>query len=76
MRIARGKNGLPENLRPKCQLIGKNGNVFVILEATRRALREAGFDNKAEEFMTRVRNNEFHSYDSILVGVMTYVDVC
>jgi len=63
--------GLPEEKRPECQLIGEDGNVFFIIGAVRKALRKAGFENEAEQFVEEATSQK--SYDDVLRLCMEYV---
>jgi hypothetical protein len=59
--------------RPVCQLVGEDGNVFNIIALVRRALREAGQMDAAEEFVRRAYACQ--SYEDVLALVVAYVDV-
>lgn len=63
----------PESEKPKCKLIGANGNVFVIISAVTTALNKAGMKAKAEEFTKKALQSE--SYDAVLALTMNYVDI-
>ena len=60
--------------KPKCQLTGVDGNVFVIVGTVNKTLKDAGFKDKAEEFTNRAFKSE--SYDAVLRLCFEYVDVC
>lgn len=59
--------------KPVCKLVGEDGNVFNIIALVRRALRNAGQQDAAEEFVRRAYACK--SYDEVLRLVVTYVDV-
>jgi len=59
--------------KPKCKLIGTNGNVFALAGRVTRALKEAGQGDKAKEFTTKLF--QCGSYDEALQLMMNYVDV-
>jgi hypothetical protein len=59
--------------KPKCQLLGKDGNVFSIIGCVVRALREAGFPDKAKEFGKRAAESK--SYEEVLLLCHKYVKV-
>jgi hypothetical protein len=65
--------GLPKNERPKCKLIGTDGNAFSIIGNVNCALKRAGFLEKVKEFEENAFNSE--SYDALLALCMKYVDV-
>lgn len=60
-------------VKPRCQLVGIDGNVFNILGTVRRSLIRAGYKNKADELMAKTK--QFKSYDEALATCMEYVDV-
>lgn len=60
--------------KPACKMVGENGNVFNLMGLASRALREAGFPEKAKEMLRRV-NSEAKSYDAALMLIMEYVEV-
>ena len=59
--------------KPVCKLIGTDGNVFSIIGRVRRALREAGQDDRAREFVEKAFRSR--SYDEVLQLCLEYVDV-
>lgn len=59
--------------RPKCQLIGENGNIFNLMAIASRTLREAGFKKQAAEMRERVFKAD--SYNRALQIIMEYVEV-
>ncbi len=59
--------------KPRCKLIGTDGNVFALAGKVRRALKEAGQPEKADEFWEKLQ--QCRSYDDALVLMMEYVDV-
>lgn len=58
--------------KPRCQLVGTDGSVFALAGEVRKALREAGQREKAEEFTKRVF--QCSSYDDALILMLEYVD--
>ena len=48
-----------------------DGNAFMIIAATRRALREAGLKDQIEEYTTKAQSGD---YDNVLRVTMEYVD--
>lgn len=59
--------------KPKCKLVGEDGNIFFILSRVSRTLKENGEDGKAKECTDRVMGSQ--SYDEALKIIMEYVDV-
>ena len=59
--------------RPKCKLIGEDGNVFNIIGRVSKALKNEGMAEKAIEFQDKAV--KCGSYDEVLRLVMTYVEV-
>ena len=60
-------------MKPKCKLVGADGNIFNLIGIARKALREAGQRNKLDEMTNRVY--EAKSYDEALKTIMEYVEV-
>jgi len=63
----------PEN-KPEVILLGEDGNAFVVLAKTMKALRKAGADKEYVE--TYKREACAGDYDHLLQITMQYVDVC
>ena len=61
-------------MKPKCRLIGENGNIFNLMGIVSRTLREAGEPEKAEEMIERI-TKKAKSYDEALAMLMEYVDI-
>ncbi len=59
--------------KPKCKLIGKNGNAFNLMGLVSDALKKAGQTDKEKEFSEKAWNAE--SYDALLVLCGEYVDI-
>jgi len=58
--------------RPRCRLVGTDGNVFAIIGAVKRALRDAGQHEAASDFVQRAFRSK--SYDEVLALLVEYVD--
>ena len=58
--------------KPKCKLVGADGNVFNLIGIVRNCLRENGLKDKVKEFTDRVTKAE--SYDQVLQVMIEYVD--
>jgi len=62
--------------KPKCKLVGENGNIYNLIGVAKRALKDAGMRDKADELSNRiVTKHEAHSYDEALRIIMEYVEV-
>ncbi len=64
---------MSEELKPKCKLIGEDGNIFFILGRVGRVLKDNGMADKAKECSDRVMASG--SYEQALGIIMEYVDV-
>ena len=58
--------------KPKCKLVGMDGNVYSIISRVCQALKKAGLKDKAEEFKKKAFSSE--SYDKVLCLCLEYVD--
>jgi hypothetical protein len=61
-------------MKPKCRLIGEDGNIFNLMGIVSRTLKEAGEPEKADEMIKRI-TSDAKSYDEALAMLMEYVDV-
>ncbi len=59
--------------KPRCRLVGTDGNVFAIIGRVRRRLIDAGRPDAADEFSRRAHGAA--SYDEVLRLCFEYVDV-
>ena len=62
------------SIKPRCKLVGTDGNVFSVIGKVRDSLRKAGLRDKADEFSSKAMKQ--HSYDDILSLCFEYVEVC
>jgi len=62
------------SIKPRCKLVGTDGNVFSIIGKVRDSLRNAGLKDKANEFSSKAMKQ--HSYDDVLSLCFEYVEVC
>jgi hypothetical protein len=60
--------------KPKCELIGGDGNVFAIIGQVSATLKRAGLRERAKEFVNRAFGAA--SYDEVLAMLDDYVEVC
>lgn len=59
--------------KPKCKLIGQDGNIFNLVGLARRTLRNAGMSDKASELGSRVMSAR--SYSEALSIIGEYVEI-
>lgn len=59
--------------KPRCELIGKDGNVFNVIGRVKSALRKAGQGEKSELYVKQAFR--LHTYDEVLQLSMKYVEV-
>ena len=62
-----------ENNKPKCKLIGENGNIFNLLGIAARTLQTKGYSDRAEEMSTKVFASK--SYYEALAVIGDYVEI-
>ena len=60
--------------KPKCPLIGANGNIFNLLGMASRTLRENGMREEVKEMQSRVTASG--SYSEALNVIGEYVEIC
>lgn len=60
-------------MKPKCKLVGKDGNIFNLMGIASRTLKEAGLKEQADEMIKRITSSK--SYDEALGIIMDYVDL-
>ena len=66
------KLGVERELRPKCKLVGTNGNVFAIIGNVSACLKKAKMPQKAKEWQEQAMG--CGSYDEVLVRLHEYVE--
>jgi hypothetical protein len=59
--------------KPKCKMIGEDGNVFNIIGLVSKALKRAGQPEKAKEFCEQAFASE--SYGAVLTMADEYVEI-
>lgn len=62
------------NEKPRCPLIGADGNIFNLLGMASRTLRENGMRERAQEMQRRVTASG--SYSEALNILGEYVEIC
>ena len=63
-----------EKVKPKCPLIGADGNIFNLMGMASRTLKRSGMTNEAKEMCDRITSSG--SYDEALGIIGEYVDIC
>ena len=63
---------MADTSKPKLKLIGEDGNAFAILGRATKALKEAGEEDKVEEFMNQATSGD---YNHLLRVVMEWFEV-
>jgi hypothetical protein len=64
---------LTDPRRPTVQLVGRDGNAFVILGAVKRELQRAGYsDDEIDLYMTDARSR---NYDHLLAVTSEWVNI-
>jgi hypothetical protein len=71
--IFMGSKKKTDGLKPKCRLVGEDGNIFFVLGRVRQALKASGKNDQVQEVSERVMASG--SYDEALRIIMEYVDV-
>lgn len=61
------------NRKPKCKLIGEDGNIFNLLAITRSTLLKNDMHNESIEVVRRVTSSK--SYDDALQIIAEYVEI-
>lgn len=62
-------------VKPDCQLIGQNGNIFKLIAIASHTLQICGFDAQAEEMRKRILGGECHDYSAALNVIGEYVNI-
>jgi hypothetical protein len=68
-----GLDELKGLIKPRCKLIGEDGNIFNLIGIAARSLRKAGLADKATEMSQKVMQSQ--SYTEALSIIMEYVEV-
>ena len=61
-------------MKPKCKVIGEDGNIFNLMGIVSKTLKESGEHEKADKMVKRI-TTQAESYDEALAMLMDYVDV-
>ena len=60
--------------KPKCKLVGEDGNIYNLMGIASRALKKNGLEEEAKEMFNKI-TTEAKSYNEALCIIMDYVDV-
>ncbi len=61
-------------MKPKCKLIGEDGNIFNLMGIASITLKNHGMAKEAKEMINRVTKSA-HSYTEALCIIGEYVDI-
>ena len=61
------------NDKPKCKLIGENGNIFNLVGIAQRTLKKNGLEEQGKEMIKRIAESQ--SYDQALTIIGEYVEI-
>ena len=64
----------PEQIKPDCELIGQDSNIYNLIGIAARTLRENDMHDAAEEMTNRITSTA-HSYDEALNIIGEYVNI-
>ena len=59
--------------KPKCKLIGEDGNIFNLMGIASKTLKEAGLIEEAKEMVEKVTSSD--SYLEALAIISEYVEI-
>ena len=59
--------------KPKCKLVGENGNIYNLIGIASRALKSNGQEDEAKEMCNKI-TTEAKSYEEALCIIMDYVE--
>ena len=60
--------------KPKCTLVGENGNIFNLMGIASRTLKNAGQQEKAQDMCRRI-TTQANNYEEALVIISEYVEI-
>ena len=63
-----------EKIKPKCPLIGADGNIFNLMGIASNTLKHSGMADEAKEMCNRITSSG--SYDEALCILGEYVEIC
>ncbi|MGI6383222.1 MAG: hypothetical protein ACOXZT_08495 [Tissierellaceae bacterium] len=60
-------------MKPKCKLVGEDGNIFNLMGIASRTLKEAGMKEEAKEMTDRIFKSK--NYIEALAIISEYVEI-
>lgn len=60
--------------KPKCALIGKDGNIFNLMGIASRTLKRNGMQEQSKEMIEKITTNA-KSYDESIKAIEEYVEI-
>jgi hypothetical protein len=72
--LERKDDKIVERHKPRCQLVGEDGNIFNLIGIATRTLKREGMRKEASEMENRILNGA-ESYDEALGIIQEYLDV-
>ncbi|MBR0491566.1 MAG: hypothetical protein IJJ82_05940 [Clostridia bacterium] len=60
--------------KPKCALIGEDGNIYNLMGIASKTLKRNGMQEEASEMINRITTNA-KSYDEALMIISDYVEI-
>lgn len=60
-------------MKPKCKLVGQDGNIFNLMSIASRALKEVGLEEEVAEMVDKITKSK--SYDAAFRIILEYVEV-
>ena len=64
---------MDEKKKPKCKLIGEDGNIFNLIGIASRTLKRNGLKEECEEMIERIEKS--HRYSEALMIIEDYVEI-
>lgn len=68
------ESNIDKKIKPKCPLIGEDGNIFHLMGIASRTLKRNGMKEKATEMCNRITSGA-KSYDDALMILQDYVEI-
>lgn len=68
------ESNIDKKIKPKCALIGENGNIFHLMGIASRTLKRNGMKEEATEMCNRITNRA-NCYDDALMILQDYVEI-
>lgn len=60
-------------MKPRCKLIGENGNIFNLMAIASKALKEVGMENESKEMISEVMVSK--DYFEAIAIISQYVEI-